>query len=63
MLYGSFLEKLPNAEKYLDLNADENKYDFGYEIEGYEAPYGKAQLVFIHDSAVTSNVPKTQKNF
>ncbi len=58
MLYGSFLEKLPNAEKYLDLNADENKYDFGYEIEGYEAPYGKAQLVFIHDSAVTSNVPK-----
>lgn len=58
MLYGSFLEKLPNAKKYLDLNSDENKYDFGYEIEGYEAPYGKAQLVFMHDSAITSNVPK-----
>ena len=58
MLYGSFLEKLPNAQKYLDLNSDENKYDFGYEIEGYEAPYGKAQLVFMHDSAITSNVPK-----
>ena len=58
MLYGSFLEKLPNTKKYLDLNSDENKYDFGYEIEGYEAPYGKAQLVFMHDSAITSNVPK-----
>ena len=57
MLYGSFLEKLPNAEKYLDLDADENKYDFGYPTEGYEAPYGKAQLVFMHDSAVTSDVP------
>lgn len=58
MIYGSFLEKLPNAKKYLDLNSDENKYDFGYEIEGYEAPYGKSQLVFMHDRAITSNVPK-----
>lgn len=57
MLYGPFLDKLPNAEKYLDLDADENKYDFGYATEGYEAPYGKAQLVFMHDSKVTSNVP------
>lgn len=57
MLYGSFLDKLPNAEKYLDLDADENKYDFGYPTEGYEAPYGKAQLVFMHDSAVTSDAP------
>lgn len=57
MLYGPFLDKLPNAEKYLDLDADENKYDFGYATEGYEAPYGKAQLVFMHDSKVTNNVP------
>ena len=57
MLYGSFLEKLPNTEKNLDLNEEENQYDFGYAIEGYEAPYGKAQLVFMHDSAVTSDVP------
>lgn len=57
MLYGPFLNKLPNAEKYLDLDAEENNYDFGYPTEGYEAPYGKAQLVFMHDSAVTSDVP------
>lgn len=58
MIYGPFLEKLPNAEKYLDLSSDENKYDFGYEIEGYEAPYGKAQLVLMHDSAITKVDPK-----
>lgn len=57
MLYGPFLNKLPNAEKYLDLDAEENNYDFGYPTEGYEAPYGKAQLVFMHDSAVTSDAP------
>lgn len=57
MLYGTFLTKLPNAEKYLDLDAEENNYDFGFPIEGYEAPYGKAQLVFMHDTAVTSDAP------
>ena len=61
MLYGPFLEKLPNAKKYLDLDADENKYDFGYATEGYEAPYGKSQLVFMHDSEVTSDVPTNSK--
>lgn len=59
MLYGPFLEKLPNAEKYLDLDADENKNDFGFPTEGYEAPYGKAQLVFMNDSAVTKNAPNS----
>ena len=27
--------------------------DFAYPIEGYEAPYGKAQLVMVADLAVT----------
>ncbi|WP_419724996.1 ABC transporter substrate-binding protein [Terrisporobacter petrolearius] len=61
MLYGPFLEKLPNADKYLDLNADENKNDFGFPTEGYEAPYGKAQLVFMNDSAVTKEAPSSTK--
>ncbi|MEG0855509.1 MAG: ABC transporter substrate-binding protein [Terrisporobacter sp.] len=61
MLYGPFLDKLPNANKYLDLDAEENNYDFGYEIEGYEVPYGKAQLVLIHDSAESSNAPKSSE--
>ncbi|UPA31563.1 ABC transporter substrate-binding protein [Terrisporobacter glycolicus] len=61
MLYGPFLEKLPNADKYLDLNANENKNDFGFPTKGYEAPYGKAQLVFMNDSAVTKEEPSSTK--
>lgn len=61
MLYGAFLDRLPNAEKYLDLNAEENKYDFGYPIKGYEVPYGKAQLVFMNDTAITSDKPANTK--
>jgi len=46
LLFGPFLEDLPNAQKYINFDDPENQYDFGYAIEGYEAPYGKAQLVF-----------------
>ena len=58
LLFGPFAEKLPNFEKYIDGNDAEVQYDFGFPIEGYEAPYGKAQMVFINDSAVTSETPK-----
>ena len=58
MLFGPFTEKLPNYAKYLDGNNPENTTDFGFPIEGYEAPYGRAQLVLIHDSAVTPDAPK-----
>ncbi|WP_019850052.1 ABC transporter substrate-binding protein [Desulfitobacterium sp. PCE1] len=57
-LYGSFTDKLPNYDKYIDQNSEENQYDFGYPIEGYEAPYSKAQMVLINDSAVTPETPK-----
>ena len=57
-LYGPFTNKLPNFSKYIDETAPENQYDFGYPIEGYEAPYGKAQMVMINDSAVTPEMPK-----
>ena len=36
---------------------EENLADFCYPIEGYEAPYGKAQLVMITDTAVTDEFP------
>lgn len=50
LLFGPFTEKLPNLEKYVDKNSNEVKYDFGYETKGYEAPFGKAQLVMIYNS-------------
>lgn len=58
LLFGPFSEKLPNFDKYIDGNDEETKFDFGFPIEGYEAPYGKAQMVFINDSAITEETPR-----
>lgn len=57
LLYGEFLSRLPNAEQYLDLTDPETLTDFCMPIDGCEAPYGKAQLVLYHDSAVTAEAP------
>lgn len=57
-LYGPFAESLPNFEKYIDVSEREVNFDFGFPIEGYEAPYGKAQLVMYNDSAITPETPK-----
>ncbi|MEW9095860.1 MAG: ABC transporter substrate-binding protein [Clostridiaceae bacterium] len=61
LLYGPFLDKLPNTEKYLDKDSEEIKYDFGFPVEGYEAPYGKAQFVMIYDKDKVKSVPKNHK--
>lgn len=58
MLYGPFVEKLPNFEEYIDTESEDVTLDFAYPIEGYEAPYGKAQMVMIADTAVTPKLPK-----
>ncbi|MCG8571085.1 MAG: ABC transporter substrate-binding protein [Spirochaetes bacterium] len=55
LLYGPFLEQLPNFQKYVNQNYALT--DFGYPIEGYEAPYGKAQFVFEYDFAKISAPP------
>lgn len=57
LLYGAFLDKLPNTEAYIDTQDPETLNDFCMPIEGYEAPYGKAQLVLYNDSAVTPETP------
>ncbi len=62
-LFGPFLDRLPSYEKYLETEDEETKYDFGYPIEGYEAPYGKAQIVMINDSARTEETPKNVEEF
>ncbi len=58
MLYGPFVETLPNFEEYIDTESEDVTLDFAYPIEGYEAPYGKAQMVMIADTAVTPDLPK-----
>lgn len=57
LLYGPFTQDLPNFNAYVDQEDTETLTDFCYPIEGYEAPYAKAQLVLIRDSAATPEAP------
>lgn len=59
LLYGPFTDKLPNYNEYVDAESEDVLYDFAYPIEGYEAPYGKAQVVMMADTAVTPELPKS----
>lgn len=63
LLYGPFTDKLPNMEAYIDLDDLETLNDFCMPIEGYEAPYAKAQMVLFNDSAVTAEAPATAEEF
>ena len=57
LLFGPFADRLPNVRQYVD--PESVAFDFGYPVEGYEAPFGKAQFVFEYDSAVIDSPPKT----
>ena len=57
LLWGPFTDKLPNMEKYIDLDDPETLNDFCMPIDGYEAPYAKAQMVMYADTAVTPDLP------
>jgi len=46
LLVGPLTDLLPNLENYYDKNASDLNYDSGILIEGYEAIWGRAQLVF-----------------
>lgn len=59
MLYGPFTDRLPNFNEYVDAESEDVTLDFAYPVEGYEAPYGKAQMVLIADTAVTLDVPES----
>lgn len=58
LLFGPYNDSLPNFKKYIDLDATDTNFDFTYPIEGYETPFSTAQLILIHDKAVTPNAPK-----
>lgn len=60
LLFGPYADKLPNM-KYLDASDSAFQYDFGYPVEGYESPYGAAQMVMIYDSAKLPDPPTSIK--
>ena len=57
LLYGPWAESLPNWG-LVDLNKPVRS-DFSVPTEGYEAPWGTAQLTFIADKAVTPTPPRS----
>ena len=63
LLYGPFTAQLPNMENYIDLDAPETLNNFCMPIEGYEAPYARAQMVMFNDSAVTPEAPANADEF
>ena len=56
--FGPWAEGLPNA-KYIDWESPSISRDFGYPVEGREAPWGKAQFVMIYDSVKVDDPPET----
>lgn len=58
LLFGPYSSKLPNT-KNVDMEDQTVQYDFGYPVEGYESPYGAAQMVMIYDQERTPNPPKS----
>ncbi|GHA36232.1 ABC transporter substrate-binding protein [Photobacterium aphoticum] len=55
LLYGPFVENLPNWQ-YVDKSLPIDR-DFTEPTEGLEAPWGVGQLVFIHDTETLKNPP------
>ncbi|CEG21760.1 hypothetical protein BN1080_00676 [Planococcus massiliensis] len=61
LLWGDFAGKLPNFNEYINPDALEVAEDFGEPVEGLEAPWGKAQFVFVHDEKKVAEPPKSME--
>ncbi len=57
LLFGPFAHKLPTVSRVVD--PDSVAFDFGYAVDGYESPYGRAQFVLEYDTATVGTPPKT----
>lgn len=59
LLDGPFTGLLPNQAEFYDQSASDLNYDSGITIEGFEAIWGRAQLVLTYDEAKVPNPPKS----
>jgi putative thiamine transport system substrate-binding protein len=59
LLFGPFAESLPNFQHVDTAGKPTTLNDFTIPTEGYEAPWGMAQFVFLHDSAAVPQPPRT----
>lgn len=62
-VWGPFVDYLPNYRDYVDGTSTDITVDFGNPTEGYEAPYGKAQIVLWVDGAKISETPRNPDEF
>lgn len=63
LLYGPFTEKLPNFRLIDPKEKPSTVSDFGEPVEGLQAPWGMAQLVFIYDSDFVKKTPGNAQEF
>lgn len=59
LLWADFAGTLPNYSDFVDAEAPEIAEDFGEPVEGLEAPWGKAQFVFVYDEEKVVDPPKS----
>lgn len=59
LLFGPFSERLPHYPLVDTITIPSTKLDFTEPVDGMEAPWGKAQMVFIHDPARLPDPPKS----
>lgn len=59
LLFGPFAESLPNFALTHPDDNPEVVTDFTLPTEGYESPWGKAQITFYYDSAQTETPPQS----
>lgn len=58
LLFGPFADLLPN-QKLVDWNRASVAADFGEPVQGFESPWGSAQVVMIYDSKRIPHPPQT----
>ncbi|RVU38034.1 ABC transporter substrate-binding protein [Hwanghaeella grinnelliae] len=59
LLYGPFTDRLPNFKLVDTDEKPTTVLDFTVPTDGLESPWGMAKLVFVHDTAVLSDPPKS----
>lgn len=57
LIYGPFLDKIPNYLNYINPESIEPHYTEGTNIEGYAAPFGRRQFTMIYNEDLISEPP------
>ena len=63
LLFGPFAEALPNDRLVDNTGKPTTRIDFTIPVEGLEAPWGMAQIVFLYDSARVAQPPRDMPQF